>query len=124
MNRMQKSILFRTYSLPLRQLGLFIYSGTVAEGGDRHATFLCGFCAIYFSGSPALVDAMEVFRQRRGWAAKADTARFGRRDALCLALPDVYPLVFCNEGENLEHNIAEKRAHQILAAAGVQQGHI
>ena len=63
---------------------------------------------------------------RRGFfrAAEADAPGFGGGDTLGLALADVGPLVFRHKGQHLQHDVRQKGAHQVLAPAGVQQGHI
>lgn len=67
---------------------------------------------------------MEVLWQRRGRASKAHPASLRRRDALSLPLAYVHALVLRNERQDLQHDVAEKRPHQILASPRVQQRHI
>ncbi len=108
----------------LQQMGLFVDLHPVAEGGQRHPALLRRRRACDFPGLPPLVGAVVTLRERSGWPAEPDTSRFRRRDALRLPLPDVCPLVLRHEGEHLQDDVAEKGAHQVLAPAGVEQGHV
>ena len=67
---------------------------------------------------------MKILRQRAGRPAEANPPGLGRGDALCLALAEVSPLVLRHEGEDLQDDVAEEGAHQVLAPPGVQQGHV
>ena len=73
---------------------------------------------------PGLMEHVEIVWEGKGRAAKAYAPGLGCRDTLRLPLADVVALVFRHEGEHLEHNVAEKGAHQILASPGVQKGHV
>ena len=70
------------------------------------------------------MEHVEIVWEGKGRAAKAYAPGLGCRDTLRLPLADVVALVFRHEGEHLEHNVAEKGAHQILASPGVQKGHV
>ena len=79
---------------------------------------------VSFFAPPCLVYHVEILRQGDGRPSEPYAPGLGRRDALRLPLADVVPLVLRHEGEHLEDDIAEKGAHEILAPAGVQQGHV
>ena len=67
---------------------------------------------------------IEVVWKRPGRSAKLHTASLCRCNALCLPLPDVGALVLRHKGEHLQHDVAQKSAHQVFAAPGIQQRHI
>ena len=96
----------------------------VAEGGQRDPALLGGGGAGDGAGPPAQIGAVVVGGAGLGGPAEPDAPGLGRRDALGLALADVLALVLGDEGEDLEHQIGDEGAHQVFAAAGVQQGHV
>lgn len=55
---------------------------------------------------------------------EADASGFCGCYSLGLTLADIGTFVFCNEGQHLQHDVAEECAHQILATARVWQGHV
>ena len=62
-------------------------------------------------------------RHLRG-AAEAHAAALGRGDALGLAGADGFALVLRDKGEELQHQVCDKGAHQVLGEGGVQQRHV
>lgn len=66
---------------------------------------------------------VEVIRQRNRRSAELDALGFGRRDSLRLPLADELPLILRYEGQNLQHQVGNEGAHQVLALPGIQQRH-
>ena len=113
--------------LPRWRLNLnldFILSCLGVEGCPCHAAVFGGFRAGDFPGFPFFVLLPEAAGQAFFGAAEADALGLGGGDALCLPLADAGTLVFRDEGEDLQDNVAEECPHQILAAPCVQQGHV
>ena len=54
----------------------------------------------------------------------ARAAGAGGGDALGLAGADVFPFALGHEGENLQDEIGDEGPHEVLAVAGVQEGHV
>ena len=98
----------------LQKSGFFVDFGTVPKGGQWHSALLSGFRTCHFAGAPLLVDTVEVLRQGTGRTSKADSLAFRRCNALRLPLPDVGTLVFSHKGKYLQHDVAQKSAHQSL----------
>ena len=73
---------------------------------------------------PRLDDLPEILRHRDFRPAEFHPLCLCRRDSLRLSFPDVLTLVLRHKGQNLQHQIGNERPHQILAVAGIQQGHI
>lgn len=108
----------------LQKSGFFVDFGTVPKGRQWHSARFRGICTCHFAGAPLLIDTVEVFRQGAGRTSKADSLAFRRCNALRLPLPDVGTLVFSHKGKYLQHDVAQKSAHQVFATPGVQQRHI
>ena len=53
-----------------------------------------------------------------------DTPGLGRSNPLGLAFADTLPLILCHKGQDLEHEIRDEGPHEVLAVAGIQQGHV
>ena len=66
---------------------------------------------------------VEVIRQRNRRSAELDALGFGRCDSLRLPLADELPLILRYEGQNLQHQVGNEGAHQVLALPGIQQRH-
>ena len=61
---------------------------------------------------------------QRAVTAASRPSGLGGRNALRLTLTDIGTFIFSDKGEYLQHNIAQKRAHQILPLSGIQQRHV
>lgn len=57
-------------------------------------------------------------------SAKTHATRPGGFDTFALPLPDVFPLVFGGERQNLQHQIRDECAEQIFTQGRIQQRHI
>ena len=108
----------------LQQVGFFVNLRPVAEGGQRHPALLRRGCTCDCPSFPLLVGTVVVLREWSGWSAEPHTPRFRRRNALRLPLADIGALVFRHKRQHLEYYVAEKGAHQVLAAPSVQERHI
>ena len=99
--------------------------GAVAEGGQRHVAFLCGGDAGNFACLPFLICGVKSIGQWFGRPAKAYAFSFGSGNAFRLSRADIGAFVFGDEGEDLQHDIRNKLAHERVGFfAGIEQGHI
>ena len=90
----------------------------------RDAELSAGFTGGDGAAAPYFAHCL-IFRRAALWAAAELYAAFFRGfDALGLPLADVRSLVFRDEGQHLQHDVAEKRADEILSAPRVQQRHV
>ena len=67
---------------------------------------------------------LEMLRRFQRRSAKPDAPGFRRFDPFRLPLADVGSLVFRNEGEYLQHDIAQEGSHQVFPPPGAQKRHI
>ena len=92
----------------------FNFLCAIAEGGDGHSAQLggcgCRQCAFF----PVFVAFHVVARQGFFRSAEFDASKLGGGYALSLAFFDVVALAFGHEGQNLEHQIGDEGAHQVL----------
>ena len=78
----------------------------------------------YFSFGPQSERHGKLLRQRHGRTSEAHALLSGCGNAFRLALTNVFPLVLCGKGKDLEHKIGYERAEKILVLSGVEQRHV
>ena len=82
------------------------------------------FPGIDFSTGPQSPDRREFFGNDFPGPAKFDAPRLCGGDALCLTLADIFPLCLGHIGEELQNNVRNEGADEVVFPAGIQQGHI
>jgi len=103
---------------------LFKAFRAVTEGRQGHTTFLGGGGTGDCAGLPTVVRAGIIFRQGSGRAAETNPAGFGGSNPLFLPFTDIFAFTLGDKGKDLKDQVCNKGAHQVLAVAGIQKGHI
>lgn len=94
------------------------------EGSFTHTRHMHDFrhCNLFFL--PGFHDAVKVNRSLLHRSAQMNSPCTCGSNALRLPLADVVSLVLCYKGQHLQYNVAQKCAHKVLTAPGIQQRHI
>ena len=79
-----------------------IFPTAAVERSCRHSCLLLSFFQGKLSGFPLFQDLPEVFRRGNRRPAEEHAPDFGCRDTGGMALSDVDPFVFAEEGEDLQ----------------------
>ena len=103
---------------------VFVPFRPVTEGSQRHSALLRGGGPCECPAFPLQIGAQVVIGQRLWRPAEPYPSGLGGRNSLRLTLTDIGTFIFGDKGEYLQHNIAQKRAHQILPLSGIQQRHV
>ena len=103
---------------------VFVPFRPVTEGSQRHSALLRGGGPCECPAFPLQIGAQVVIGQRLWRPAEPYPSGLGGRNSLRLTLTDIGKLILSDKGEYLQHNIAQKRAHQILPLSGIQQRHV
>ena len=84
----------------------------------------CSFRGSDSSGFPQGGHFLKIVRQRKLRTSEDNAPLSGSGDPLRLTDTDIASLVFRHKGKELQDDVAEEGADQILSLQGIQKGHI